>query len=120
LGTIARVRRALDAGLDIAGRKYVFLASGTSQAREHSCWFISENEHVTAEKVRATMGMEGIKERIVAKYAARMGLVSTWRLAFGCYGADGVQPFSTTRAVSLHVNIRKDRPDIVTNDKEKL
>jgi hypothetical protein len=32
-GTVARVRRALTHGLEIAGRKYVFLAAGTSQAR---------------------------------------------------------------------------------------
>lgn len=97
VGTIARVRRALNSGLKVAGRHYVFLAAGTSQAREHSCWFLSEDK-ITALEVRRAMGMDGIAEKIVAKYAARMGL-----------------PFSTTRAVSIECNIRKSRPDIVAN-----
>ncbi|KAK4684115.1 RNA-dependent RNA polymerase, partial [Tremellales sp. Uapishka_1] len=103
VGTIARVRRALASGLKVAGRHYVFLASGSSQAREHSCWFICEDHTITAAQVRQTMGMEGIREKIVAKYAARMGL-----------------PFSTTRAVTLEVNIRKDLPDVVTQDRARL
>jgi hypothetical protein len=32
-GTIARVTRALDHGLVVAGRRYVFLAASSSQAR---------------------------------------------------------------------------------------
>lgn len=33
VGTVARVRRALFQGIEIAGRRYIFLAASTSQAR---------------------------------------------------------------------------------------
>lgn len=75
-GTIARVRRALNAGLNLAGRHYKFLAYGSSSAREHSCWFLAEDDNFTTHSVRRNLGFEQITEKIVAKHAARMGIVS--------------------------------------------
>lgn len=81
-GTIARVRRALNSGLMIAGRHYKFLAYSASSAREHACWFMADEDdgRFTVESVRRGLGFSLIEERIVAKHAARMGIVrSRWR-----------------------------------------
>lgn len=77
-GTLARVRRALQFGLQIAGRHYVFLAYGASSAREHSCWFVAEDRDndFTAKSVGTKLGFGRITENNVAKHAARMGIVS--------------------------------------------
>lgn len=77
-GPIARVRRALASGIVIAGRHYVFLVYGASSAREHTCWFVAEDEgeNFTAEVIRARLGFDQITHKIVAKHAAYMGLVS--------------------------------------------
>lgn len=77
-GTLARVRRALNSGLSIAGRHYVFLASGNASARQHTCWFVAEDTSVgfTADAVRHKLGFGQIAESNVAGYAARMGIVS--------------------------------------------
>ncbi|BEJ13713.1 hypothetical protein CspHIS471_0308870 [Cutaneotrichosporon sp. HIS471] len=97
LGTLARVRRALNCGLEIAGRHYVFLAYGASSAREHSCWFVAEDPEngFTAEAVGNKLGFGQIKDTNVAKHAARMGI-----------------PFSSTRPVNVQLNVLSKMPDL--------
>ncbi|KAG7442680.1 RdRP-domain-containing protein [Guyanagaster necrorhizus] len=74
-GVLARIRIALEEGIQIGPRHYVFLAAGESQLKEHSCWMIHEepDRGFTADIVRQHMGNFG-HIRIVAKYASRMGL----------------------------------------------
>jgi RNA-dependent RNA polymerase len=102
-GTMARVRRALQHGLIIAGRKYVFLAASASQSKEHSCWYFAEL--TKSENDGQRFGVQDIldwmgnlsEEKVVAKHAARQGLV-----------------FSTTRAVNLPIKLRRPMEDTVT------
>ncbi|KAI0337237.1 RdRP-domain-containing protein [Trametopsis cervina] len=96
-GVFARVRRALDYGIHIAGRLYVFLTFGESQARAHGCWSISETEGFTVQAVLDSMG-DLSRERVVAKHAARQSLA-----------------LSSTRAVKLDVQITRGYPDIERN-----
>jgi RNA-dependent RNA polymerase len=77
-GLLGRVRRVLAHGLDLAGRHFDFLASSSSQMREHGCWLVS---NIDPGSIYDWMGV--INETIVAKYASRMGI-----------------PFSTTREVT--------------------
>ncbi|PBK70407.1 RdRP-domain-containing protein [Armillaria solidipes] len=74
-GVLARIRIALEEGIQIGPRRYVFLAAGESQLKEHSCWMIYEepDRGFTADIVRENMGDFG-HIRVVAKYASRMGL----------------------------------------------
>ncbi|KAK7057907.1 RNA-dependent RNA polymerase [Favolaschia claudopus] len=72
-GLLARIRNILLNGIYIAGRHYVFLAAGESQLKDHSCWMVCEDGKFTANAVRKQMG-DFSRERVVAKYAARMGL----------------------------------------------
>ncbi|KAK0201149.1 RNA dependent RNA polymerase-domain-containing protein [Desarmillaria ectypa] len=74
-GVLARIRIALEEGIQIGPRRYVFLAAGESQLKEHSCWMIYEepDRGFTADIVRQNMGDFG-HIRVVAKYASRMGL----------------------------------------------
>ncbi|KAK0462914.1 RNA dependent RNA polymerase-domain-containing protein [Desarmillaria tabescens] len=74
-GVLARIRIALEEGIQIGPRRYVFLAAGESQLKEHSCWMIYEepDRGFTADIVRQHMGDFG-HIRVVAKYASRMGL----------------------------------------------
>ncbi|KAI0342571.1 RdRP-domain-containing protein [Trametopsis cervina] len=96
-GFFARVRRALDYGIHIAGRHYVFLTFGESQARVHGCWFISETEGLTIQAVLDSMG-DLSQERVIAKHAARQSLA-----------------LSSTRAVKFDVQINRGYPDIERN-----
>lgn len=77
-GTIARVRRALQSGLNIAGRHYVFLAYTLSSIRKHSCWFLAEDTDAgfTAASVRNALNFDAISTKIVAQHASHMGIVS--------------------------------------------
>lgn len=76
-GTMARVHRALEHGLVIAGRKYVFLAASASQLKEHSCWFFAEVS--ASENGGKRFGVQDIinwmgnleKERVIAKHAGK-------------------------------------------------
>ncbi|KAF7290167.1 RNA-dependent RNA polymerase [Mycena indigotica] len=72
-GILARIRNVLRNGVYIAGRHFVFLAAGESQLKDHSCWMVCEDGDFTANRIRALMG-DFSKEKVVAKYAARMGL----------------------------------------------
>ncbi|KAJ7627136.1 RNA dependent RNA polymerase-domain-containing protein [Roridomyces roridus] len=74
-GLLARIANALKNGVDVAGRHYVFLASGESQMKDHSCWMVCEDPDAgfTANRVREQMG-DFSAERVVQKHAARMGL----------------------------------------------
>ncbi|KAJ6525898.1 RNA dependent RNA polymerase-domain-containing protein, partial [Mycena vulgaris] len=72
-GILARIRNVLINGVWVAGRHYVFLAAGESQLKDHSCWMVCEDGDFTANLVRERMG-DFSNERVVAKYAARMGL----------------------------------------------
>ncbi|KAJ7073163.1 RNA dependent RNA polymerase-domain-containing protein [Mycena amicta] len=72
-GILARLRNVLKNGVYIAGRHFVFLAAGESQLKDHSCWMVCEHEEFTADRVREQMG-DFSGEKVVAKYAARMGL----------------------------------------------
>ena len=91
-GILSRLRRALDFGLRVAGRDYVFLCFGESQVRsfispsrrasrtrnggrERGCWMISETGTFTVRNILDWMG-DLSEERNIAKHAARQGLVS--------------------------------------------
>ncbi|RUP51905.1 RNA dependent RNA polymerase-domain-containing protein [Jimgerdemannia flammicorona] len=67
-----RVRRVLEDGIITAGRRHEFLAFGSSQLKEHSCWFFASCPEKTADQIREWMG-EFSKIKTPALYAARMG-----------------------------------------------
>jgi RNA-dependent RNA polymerase len=92
-----RVKRALEQGIVVAGRYYVFLAFGNSQFRENSAYFYAPTESRSADDIRRALGtFDHIKT--VAKFGARLG-----------------QCFSTTRAIkSIQIKLEK-IPDIERN-----
>ena len=67
-----RVRRTLRDGLVVGHRRFEFLATSSSQLREHACWFFASTGYLTADYIRSWMG-DFSSIRNVAKYAARMG-----------------------------------------------
>ncbi|XP_061186848.1 uncharacterized protein LOC133194972 [Saccostrea echinata] len=60
-------------GFKIHDRKYEFLGCSNSQLREHSFWFFSSYNGITAESIRQSAG-DLSKERCVASYVSRFGL----------------------------------------------
>ncbi|KAH7126903.1 RNA dependent RNA polymerase-domain-containing protein [Dendryphion nanum] len=67
-----RISRAMERGVIVAGRHYVFLAFGNSQFREHGAYFYAPTSSTSAENIRSTMGcFDHIK--VVAKKGARIG-----------------------------------------------
>jgi len=85
---MARVRRALQYGVHIGGELFLPVASSASQqkyvnsptkqearliVRDRSIWFINPRV-IDGFALRSWMG--NVKETVVAKHAARMGLVS--------------------------------------------
>lgn len=89
-----RVTRALEQGIVVAGRYYVFLAFGNSQFREHSAYFYAPTATRSADDIRRALGtFDHIKTP--AKFGARLG-----------------QCFSTTRHItsskSLKIEMIKD------------
>ncbi|EIW68226.1 hypothetical protein TREMEDRAFT_74213 [Tremella mesenterica DSM 1558] len=95
LGVMARVRRALRWGLVVGGRRYLPVASSSSQQKEHAMWFI-DNKEIDMLELQRWMGQ--VDETIIAKHAARMGL-----------------PFSTSRIVEINVDIGLQIPDVERN-----
>ena len=83
-GPMARVRRALQHGIVLGGKRFMPVASSASQQkyessprdvterREHAIWFI-DPKAIDGSELRAWMGE--VAETIVAKHASRMGLV---------------------------------------------
>ncbi|KAJ3087107.1 hypothetical protein HK102_011793 [Quaeritorhiza haematococci] len=67
-----RVSNMLKKGIEIAGRKFEFLAFSSSQLRDHSFWMFASKGSTTPSSIRAWMG-DFSKIRIPAKFAARMG-----------------------------------------------
>ncbi|KAK5136130.1 hypothetical protein LTR08_003967 [Meristemomyces frigidus] len=84
---LTRVYRTMKNGIKVGDRHYDFLAFGNAQFREHGAYFFASTGAVTAASIRQWMG-NFTKIQVVAKYASRLG-----------------QCFSTTRAVSLRVDI---------------
>lgn len=77
-----RIKRAMVNGIKIGDRRYMFLAFGNSQFREHGAYFFAPLPYLFPKGIRSWMGL--FKEiKVVAKFAARLG-----------------QCFSTTRAIS--------------------
>ena len=74
-----KAKRVLMNGIVIGSRHYQFLAFGNSQLREHAAYFFCSAPGLSPENIRTWMGT--FDDRVVAKYAARLG-----------------QCFSTTRA----------------------
>ncbi|XP_070381570.1 uncharacterized protein [Dermacentor albipictus] len=67
-------RPSLLDGFTIAGRKYMFLASSTSQLRSHGAWFYSvDSKGRSADDVRSALG-DLSHLRLPSKYMARLGL----------------------------------------------
>lgn len=66
-------------GFTIHDRHYEFLGCSNSQLREHSFWFFSSYDGITAEFIRQSSG-DLAKERCVASYVSRFGLCfsSSW------------------------------------------
>ncbi|RWA07389.1 hypothetical protein EKO27_g7728 [Xylaria grammica] len=77
-----RVFRTLTNGIEIGGRRFEFLAFGSSQFRENGAYFFAPTDHIDCDQIRKWMG-DFAHIRVVAKYAARLG-----------------QCFSTTRALT--------------------
>lgn len=77
-GTVARVRRAMMNGLNVAGRHYVFLAYGDSSARQRSCWFLAEDpvKNLTVESVKRNLGLASLRDKTVASHVSKMAIVS--------------------------------------------
>ncbi|RSH88373.1 uncharacterized protein EHS24_000913 [Apiotrichum porosum] len=96
VGLMARIRRTLQYGIMIAGERYYPVASSSSQQKDHSIWFIN---HRVIDRVALSKWMGTPKEKVVAKYSARMGL-----------------PFSGSRAVDIKISLGR-IPDI-ERDKE--
>lgn len=122
-GVFARVRRVLSYGIHIAGRLYVFATFSESQVRcvipisprspktnlpcrEHGLWMISEDGDFTVAAILASMG-DLSKERIIAKHAARQGLVSDTisKAVRSVILHLIIQKLSTTRAVDNPVQV---------------
>ncbi|WVF67576.1 hypothetical protein IAT40_002334 [Kwoniella sp. CBS 6097] len=95
VGTMARVRRALQHGLVIGGQTFHPVASSASQQKEHAIWFIN-NRVIDGLLLREWMG--NVAETVVAKHSARMGL-----------------PFSTTRSVDMNITIGPQLRDVERN-----
>lgn len=83
-GTIARVRRAMKNGLNIAGRHYVFLAYGASSATQQSCWFLAEDpvKNLTVDSVKRNLGLNLLHDRTVASHVTKMAIVSSRALGW--------------------------------------
>ncbi|ORX38450.1 RNA dependent RNA polymerase-domain-containing protein [Kockovaella imperatae] len=92
IGIMARVRRALQHGLIVGGKRFLPVASSASQQKDHSLWFIDPTV-IDGSELRTWMG--SVDETIVAKHAARMGL-----------------PFSTSRIVDLKITIGRNLADV--------
>lgn len=73
-GLMARVRRALQYGIEFAGCRYYPVASSSSQQKDHNMWFI---DHTVIDRPELSRWMGQVKEQVVAKHAARLGLVSS-------------------------------------------
>ncbi|KAH6941122.1 hypothetical protein HPB50_013937 [Hyalomma asiaticum] len=70
----AYTRPRLLEGFTIAGRKFVFLASSTSQLRSHGAWFYSvDSKGRSADDVRSALG-DLSHLHLPSKYMARLGL----------------------------------------------
>lgn len=96
-GPVARVRRILASGIEVAGRRYSFLASGASQSRTQTAWFLRDDKRLTHTQVLAWMGKLE-QERTVAKYADRQAL-----------------GFSSSTAVPINIKKRKTLDDVARN-----
>jgi hypothetical protein len=83
--------------------------------RTHSCWFFAEEPKLKADHVRASFGnLE--RETVVAKYAARQGLVSLRPIRFNevpLTGDGSSQPFSSTKPVNIVCKLRKPMADVM-------
>jgi RNA-dependent RNA polymerase len=93
-----RVARALERGIVVAGRYYVFLAFGNSQFRENSAYFYASTVSRSADDIRRALGtFDHIKT--IAKFGARLG-----------------QCFSTTRYIASSKALKMQMiPDIERN-----
>jgi RNA-dependent RNA polymerase len=125
-GIFTRVFRTLVNGIQIGDRHYEFLAFGNSQFRENGAYFFCPTEEITCDSIRHWMGdFSDIK--VVAKYAARLGLCfSTTRAIHGskvrivrisdverngyCF-TDGVGKISEELAAVIASELRLPSPD---------
>ncbi|KAM0414583.1 hypothetical protein ACHAPT_013578 [Fusarium lateritium] len=108
--TFARYRKIMDDGIDIAGRKYLFLGFSHSSLRSHSAWFSSPFVDGNYQNQTISMILEALGDfqdiRVPAKCAARIG-----------------QAFSETPyAVPLFENgiTTRDIPDVKTADGSRV
>ncbi|XP_062596258.1 uncharacterized protein LOC134257682 [Saccostrea cucullata] len=70
---LADMKRIFVDGFIIHNRHYEFLGCSNSQLREHSFWFFSSYDGITADGIRQRAG-DLSKERCVASYVSRFGL----------------------------------------------
>ncbi|BEJ14161.1 hypothetical protein CspHIS471_0313350 [Cutaneotrichosporon sp. HIS471] len=94
VGLMARIRRALNKGIRVGGKLFFPIASSGSQQKDHSIWFFNP---AAIDRTELFRWIGTVKETVVAKYAARMGL-----------------PFSTSRQIDLVIKIGK-REDVEIN-----
>ncbi|KAL1413347.1 hypothetical protein Q8F55_001106 [Vanrija albida] len=78
VGLMSRVRRAMYYGINVGGRRYLPIASSSSQQKDHAMWFICY-DMINRDELLSWMGT--VSETVVAKHAARMGLV--WDIVLG-------------------------------------
>lgn len=67
-----RILSVMREGVELAGKRYEFLAFSSSQLREQSFWMFASKDGITAQAIRAWMG-DFLDIRNVALCAARMG-----------------------------------------------
>lgn len=67
-----RILSVMREGVQLAGKKYEFLAFSSSQLREQSFWMFASKDGITAQVIREWMG-DFLNIRNVALCAARMG-----------------------------------------------
>ncbi|KAG2218226.1 hypothetical protein INT45_000768 [Circinella minor] len=67
-----RILEVITQGIHIGDRHYEFLAFSSSQLRTHGCWFFCATDDLNCDTIRNWMGTFD-NEKVVAKYAARMG-----------------------------------------------
>lgn len=85
----SRVYRAMTHGIIVGGRRYEFLAFGSSQFRDHGAYFFASTDTVSAASIRAWMG-DFTQFNNVAKYISRLGLC-----------------FTTTRGIPHQVTVQR-------------
>ncbi|KAH7839138.1 hypothetical protein Vadar_000215 [Vaccinium darrowii] len=116
-----RVKRIVNEGFYLCGRKYSFLAFSSNQLRGQSAWFFAENKHISVLDITNWMGK--FSDRNTAKCAARMGQCFSSTYATVEVSPDEVDkklPDIKRNSYTFSDGIGKITPDLVMEVAEKL